>query len=296
MNKPKKIAVLYGGQSEEKEVSVRSGTNVHAALKRKGYDAVLIDPSKETIPPNINTAYICLHGKGGEDGCIQGHLTLLNIPFTGPGILSNAISMNKIIAKQIVSANGIKTPKFEKIKEAKTNLNYPFVLKPACTGSSIGVYLIKTEKDFHDKFNILTKQFSDILVEEYIKGTEVTVGIIQEHNQLTVLPILQLVTKNEFYDYEAKYTNGLTNFIVPAQISKTTEHKVKEMAINVFKSLKCKSVSRIDMIIDDKNEVYFIENNTSPGMTDTSDLPAQAKAAGINYDSLVERIMHSASL
>ncbi|HAR63341.1 MAG: D-alanine--D-alanine ligase [Candidatus Margulisiibacteriota bacterium] len=291
-----KVAVLMGGNSPEREISLRSGKNVLNSLLRQGYDAIGIDPSVQSIPTDIDAAYITLHGEGGEDGVIQGVLTHMGIPYTGPKILASAIAMDKIFTKRILLSSGIPTPLFEIITGSKTTLQFPFVLKPSNAGSSIGVFIIKNQKDFDEKYASISQQFDSIFVEEYVHGKEVTIGIVDLDNQLKVLPILQLIPHNEFYDFDAKYTKGKTDFILPAPLSKNTEAKVQDIAMATYRAIGCRSVSRIDMLIDKNDEITVLEVNTSPGMTDTSDLPAQAECAGISYDELVSTIMNSASL
>jgi len=285
-----------GGNSPEREISLRSGKNVLNSLLRQGYDAIGIDPSVQSIPTDIDAAYITLHGEGGEDGVIQGVLTHMGIPYTGPKILASAIAMDKIFTKRILLSSGIPTPLFEIITGSKTTLQFPFVLKPSNAGSSIGVFIIKNQKDFDEKYASISQQFDSIFVEEYVHGKEVTIGIVDLDNQLKVLPILQLIPHNEFYDFDAKYTKGKTDFILPAPLSKNTEAKVQDIAMATYRAIGCRSVSRIDMLIDKNDEITVLEVNTSPGMTDTSDLPAQAECAGISYDELVSTIMNSASL
>lgn len=290
------VLVLSGGNSPEREISLRSGKNVLNALLRKGYAAVEVDPSREAIPKNVDAAYIALHGEGGEDGVIQGVLTHMGIPYTGPKILSSAIAMDKIFTKHVLQSAKLPTPKFEIITSPHTKIPFPVVLKPASAGSSIGVYIIKDQTSLHAIFDQVHTQFSTIFVEEYIHGKEITVGIIENEGNLQVLPILQLVPHNEFYDFEAKYTKGLTDFILPADLSPTMTKNVNDLAMKTFNSLNCRSVSRVDMIITPEENIHILEVNTSPGMTDTSDLPAQALSAGIQYDDLVQIIMESASL
>lgn len=291
-----RVAVLMGGISSESEVSLRSGNNVYQALINKGYDAVKIDPFKEEIPRDIDAAYNTLHGQGGEDGVIQGVLTFMGIPYTGPKIASSAISMDKVLTKQILISNKIPTPEFEILTSHQTSLDFPLIIKPADGGSSIGIAIIKNQQELNEHYEQLSREYNKIFVEQFITGKEITVGIIQKPEELQILPILQLKSHNEFYDYEAKYTHGKTEFILPANISETATQKARQIALDAFNALDCKGVSRIDMIVDDNDDVYVIENNTNPGMTDLSDLPAQAKHAGIEYDDLVQIIMESASL
>ncbi len=300
-----KIGVIMGGPSSESKVSLRSGENVFKALKRKGYDVVKIELDKniyENIKKSgINLAYIILHGTPGEDGSIQGFLEICGIPYTGSGIIGSAISINKIIAKQIFQANGISTPPFfilgsdydKKVRDKIVDLGFPLILKPTFEGSSIGVEKIENEDELDKSIDRLLNKYKGGIIEKYIKGKDITVGVIEDDTRLRVLPILELVPENEFYDYEAKYTKGKTKFIIPARLSDKVTKIVKETAIKAHRSVWCYGVSRVDMIVSDDN-IFVLEVNSIPGMTETSDLPAEAAAIGIGFDELVEIILKSA--
>lgn len=298
-----KIGVILGGSSSEREVSLRSGENVFQALKRKGYNIVKIDLDKNIVDKlkseKIDLCYIILHGAPGEDGSIQGLLEILQIPYTGSGILGSAISLNKIVTKQLFIANNIPTPKAVIIRDGIYNedelktLKFPVMLKPVAEGSSIGVKKINNLKEFKDNIDEFIKKYNSGLIEEYIKGKDITIGVIEDDKSIKALPILELVPENEFYDYEAKYTKGKTKFILPANLSKELTEKAKKLAIKAHKSLWCYGVSRVDMVVQGEN-IYVLEVNSIPGMTETSDLPAEAKADNIEFDDLVEFILKSA--
>lgn len=301
-----KIAVLCGGLSSEREVSLRSGKNVFEALKRLGYtDVELIDVDKNVakilIEKEIKVAYNALHGKYGEDGCIQGTLELLGIEYTGCGVFSSATCINKEYTKTVLRKFNLPLIKSvfvkqgEDVKTAAEGLKYPLMLKPVCEGSSIGMYKVNKPEELEELYKKSSQCKQDILIEEYIVGTCATVGVLDSNGKTFATEILELRPKNEWYDYEAKYTKGMTEFILPAELSDEMTKSVKEKAIQAHKACECAGVSRVDFLISD-GIPYILEINTSPGMTDTSDLPAQAKVMGISYDELVEMILNNAGL
>jgi len=299
-----KIAVLCGGRSSEREVSLRSGKNVYESLKKQKFNAVMMDIDGDLISKlkknKIDVAFIVLHGKYGEDGTIQGLLEIAGIPYTGSGVLASALAMNKVASKRIFEAMGIPTPKFIEVKadkgieeeaaRIKRIFPFPMVIKPLCEGSSMGVSIVKNPEDFEKTLFTTVDKFGDAFVEEYIKGREITVGILGEEP----LPILELVPKSDFYDFESKYTEGGTQFIIPARLSPPLYKKAQEVAVLAHKALGCRGVSRVDMIVASNHIPYVHDVNTIPGMTNQSDLPAEAKHAGISFDELVVRILESA--
>ena len=303
-----KIAVLCGGLSSEKEVSKRSGKNVHAALKRLGYNNAEIVEVDENIAEKLKAggyiaAYNALHGKYGEDGCIQGILELLKIPYTGSGVMASAICMNKEYTKRVLSTNtniplikSVFIKKGENVLEKCRNLNYPLITKPVCEGSSFGMTKVNTEEELLPAYKEAIKYNDDVLVEEFINGFFITVGVLEKDNETFATEILEIRPKNEWYDYEAKYTKGMSDFIVPStSLSEKATKEIKKISIEAHKTAGCSGVSRIDfMVMNDRP--YFLEINTSPGMTDTSDLPAQAAVMGISYDDLVLMILNNAGL
>lgn len=306
VNENAKIAVLCGGPSSEAEVSRRSGKNVFNALKNLGYkNAELIEVdeniAKTLRDKNIEVVYNAMHGKYGEDGCIQGMLEVMQIPYTGCGVMASSVCMNKEYTKNILKGAGIPLIKSvlirkgEDYKEKIKELKYPFMLKPVSEGSSIGMYKVNTPEEMEECFQKSAQCGQDVMVEEYLIGTSTTVGVLEDADGLFATEILEFRTKTEWYDYEAKYTAGMTEFILPAELSDEMTEKVKQIAIDAFKACDCRGVSRVDFLIAD-NTPYVLEINTSPGMTDLSDLPAQSKAMGIDYDSLVQIILNGASL
>jgi D-alanine-D-alanine ligase len=302
----KKIGVLMGGLSSEREISLRSGDNIFRALKKLGLNTVKIDVGRgicdDLKKEKIDIAFIALHGKYGEDGAIQGLLEIAGIPYTGTGVLGSAIGMNKAVTKKILSESGIPVPKSisiqsgdnEKlIRSIQSGLGYPVVLKPNCEGSSIGVVLIKDEEELRKALPSYQKDYPDSFIEEFIKGREITIGVVGDSEKVDILPILELKPKNEFYDFEAKYTKGMTDFEIPAKLSGESEKIVHEYCRTAFRALHCNGVIRLDAILDSNEKPYFLEINTLPGMTDTSDIPAMAAVSG-SFEEIAVRILDGA--
>lgn len=301
-----KIAVLYGGLSNERAVSLRSGKNVFEALKRLGYRNVELVDVDENIAQvlkdkEIEYAYNALHGKYGEDGCVQGVLELLKIPYTGCGVMASSVCMNKQYTKDVLKAYGVNliksvfVKKEENVLEKIADLQYPMMIKPVCEGSSIGMAKVHNEDELKTAFEESIKIGQDIMIEEFLVGTDLTVGVLQDGENTFATEILQMHVEGGWYDYKAKYTKGMTEFILPARISDEETKQIKQMAIDAFNALGCKGVSRIDFLLSD-GIPYILEVNTSPGMTDLSDLPAQAQKCGIDYDNLVQLILNGAGL
>lgn len=306
IDKNTNIAVLAGGMSNEREVSLRSGKNCLAALHRLGYkNAIMIDVDKNIVQNlrenKIEVAYNALHGKFGEDGCIQGVLEILGIKYTGCGVMSSALCMNKYYTKEMLKSAGIPlinsvfVRKGDNLLEKVKPLKYPLMIKPVCEGSSIGMYKVSNESELIEKYNEAAKLNQDILIEEFLTGISATVGVLQNKDELFATAILEFRTKTEWYDFEAKYTQGLTEFILPAEFSPELTKQIQNIAIKAHKACGCNSLSRVDFYVVD-GIPYVLEINTSPGMTDLSDLPAQSKCIGISYDQLVQLILNSAGL
>ncbi|PCG20422.1 D-alanine--D-alanine ligase [Brachyspira sp. G79] len=303
--KSKKIAILHGGQNEEREVSLRSGKNVYKALtsfEELKDNCILIDVQdtydlvKTLKENNIEYCYNILHGTSGEDGTIQGLLESLNIKYTGENILVSAVCMNKVYTKRIWKSSNVSTADFVLLKDVKDvnntsagGLNFPIIIKPISSGSSVGVSLIKTKEEFDNTLKKI-EDINNYFLEPYIKGKEITVGLVKEEDDIYVFPILGINSKNEIYDYDAKYTPGKTELEVPAKISKEIENKVIETCKRAYTVLGCGGLSRIDAIIVN-DEVYLMEVNTQSGMTDTSDIPAMAKSCGIEFEDIALYIL-----
>lgn len=297
-----------GGRSGEREVSLRSGKRIFDSLKKQGFNVISMDLEDDLVSrlkaQKIELVYNILHGRFGEDGMVQGLLEMAGIPYTGSKILASALAMNKLASKRVFDAVGIPTPKYLEVdascdvkREANRiikNFPFPLVLKPTSEGSSLGVTVIKDKKDLPAILEKTVAEFKDVFVEEYVKGQEITVGVLGTNCDLQALPILELAPKNEFYDFHAKYTAGMTEFILPARLSDSLTKKVQETAVRAHKALGCYGVSRVDMIVGPDRVPYVHEVNSIPGMTDRSDLPAEALHAGISFDDLVVRILASA--
>lgn len=301
-----KIAVLYGGLSSEREVSLRSGKNVYESLLRLGYKNTRLfdvdkDIAQKLTEEGIKVAYNALHGKYGEDGCIQGALELLGIEYTGCGVFSSATCMNKDHTKNVLKnfdiplIKSVLVKRNENVTKKVQGLKFPLMLKPVSEGSSIGMYKVNTPEELEELFEKSLACKQDVLIEEFLVGICATVGVLDNQDDTFATDILELRTKTEWYDYEAKYTHGLTEFILPAEISPELTKSVKEIAVKAHKACACSGVSRVDFLIVDEIP-YVLEINTSPGMTDLSDLPAQARSMGISYDQLVLIILNNAGI
>ena len=294
MNKPKKIAVLMGGPGEEKDVSLKSGEAIKKALNNNGYDvtSIILDTKLEKLVKellSVDLVFLGLHGNIGENGTIQGFLDALGIIYTGSGPLSSAICMDKNISKIIAKNNGIMTPKWKLcdtvIDDAK--MNYPVIVKPNGQGSTVGLRIAHNESELKPALEYAFNYDNSVLVEEYIKGRELTVMLIDGKAQ----PVCEIIPSHEFYDYECKYTAGMSKYICPAEIDDNISNYVKKISENLFDLLKCENYSRADFRMDDQNKFWFLEMNTLPGMTDTSLAPMSALAAGISFNELIDKIV-----
>lgn len=305
----KRIAVLLGGKSGEREVSLRSGARVISALQNLGANPITIDPISDDWIDKIRSeaieiAFLALHGKGCEDGTIQGVLDAFEIAYTGSGVLASALAMNKIMTKRVLSTTNIPTPDYlavdseadlpKQCDEAVDRLGLPLVIKPTSEGSSIGVSIVKDIPELKRIAHKTQYEFGEIFIEKYIQGQEITVGLLGMKENLRALPVLELVPKREFYDYEAKYTEGMTEFILPARLSDPLTRRVQEIAVDTHRAIGCWGASRADMLVGTDGSPYVMELNTLPGLTELSDLPAQAEADGISYDNLIFEILTSA--
>lgn len=305
VSKPK-VALLYGGTSGEREISAKSAAEVHKALTALNYPVkkVLVDnkliPKLKRIKPDV--AFVALHGGSGEDGTLQAILGILNIPYTGSGVLASALAMNKTLAKRLFIANHIATSPFLTVrKESSTGLGgrikksfgFPAVVKPPSQGSTIGLSIVSQEKDLPKALKAGFEWENELLVEKFIEGTEITVGVLGD-KKLLALPTLEITTETGFYDYNTKYTDGLSNHIIPARISPQQRRQAKKAAILAHKVLGCAGFSRADFIVPKKGEPLILEVNTIPGLTKLSLFPDAAKAAGIEFNDLVVRLVDMA--
>ncbi len=306
--KTKTIGVLMGGLSGERDISLRSGENCLRALRSRGFRVVAIDAVRDVAQrldeEGVEVAFLALHGRYGEDGTIQGLLEMMGIPYTGSGVLASALGMNKTAAKKVVLASGIKTPHYCELnpdddpRSAATRveaaLGLPVMLKPVEEGSSLGVFKCRTAEELRPAIGHGLAEFGAMFAERFVPGTEITVGVIEREGAAEALPILELVPKHDFYDYEAKYTKGLTEFILPARLRPDVYARAQRTALDAFAATGCRGYARVDLMVDGEGTPWFIEVNTLPGMTELSDLPAQAAAAGISYEELVETILLTA--
>jgi len=296
--------VLMGGVSAEREISLRTGKAIAKALRERGYGACPIDVgydiAERLISEQIRIAFITLHGRFGEDGTIQGMLEIMRIPYTGSGVLASALSMDKIMSKQIFSAHAIPTPAShilqatEGVKEALEKLNFPFpmVVKPASEGSTIGVTIVHDKEGLAQAIEHARQYDHRLLLEEYIKGKEITLGVLNGQT----LPIIEIAPKAGFYDYRAKYTKGETEYILPPRIPKKAQEEAERIGLKAYRALGCEGCARVDMMADQKGQIFVLEVNSMPGMTETSLVPKAADFAGIDFPELVERILREASL
>ena len=292
-----KVAVLMGGTSNEREVSLQSGHAVLDALKNKGIDAHPLDPKIDSLEElrNFDRAFICLHGIEGEDGKMQGILDEMMIPYTGSGREASAIGMDKFISKSIWEDHNVLTPKFIKINHESNYekitqlLDLPFFVKPANSGSSIGINKVRSKEDFLKAFEEANDIDRTVIAEKMISGKEYTLPII---NQKT-LPIIEIRTKTDFYDYAAKYLRDDTEFICPTDLSLEIIKKVNLIGLRAFDLIGCKGWGRVDFIIDKNEEIFVIEINTIPGMTNHSLVPLSAKNSGISFEDLVITILET---
>lgn len=327
-SKKLRIALLLGGTSSEREISKSSSASIYTALISLGYEVILIDPAyglnqpkevKQFFEPkdyseisnanyvkalnsdllnDVDLVFIGLHGLWGEDGTVQSLLELRGLKYTGSKVLSSAISMDKIMSKILFGHYGISTPKWlsyskttaniESIKSnIKEEIGFPCVIKPNDQGSTVGLSIVKSEEEIETAVNLGFQYSSKILIEEYIDGYEMTVGIIENK----ALPVLEIKPKHGIYDFECKYTSGMSEYIVPADIPKETELLLQSQALLAFTSLECEIYGRIDFRVSKDYKIYCLEVNTLPGMTATSLVPKMAKASGIMFEDLIDRII-----
>jgi D-alanine-D-alanine ligase len=293
-----KVAVLMGGRSGEREVSLKSGAAVLAALQRQGVDAHAFDPAERPLHDieAFDRVFIALHGRYGEDGTIQGALELLGIPYTGSGVMASAVGMDKWRTKLLWRAAGTVTPDFELVTAdsdlaaIEQKLGLPLFVKPANEGSSIGISKVKQAGGLKAAYELAAKADPLVIAEQFVGGGEYTVGILGDQ----VLPIIRIVPANEFYDFEAKYLRDDTQYLCPCGLPAEQEAQIQAEALQAFRAIGGRGWGRVDFLMDAAGKHYFLEVNTSPGMTDHSLVPMGAKAAGIGFDQLVLKILEMA--
>ncbi|OEF97306.1 D-alanine--D-alanine ligase [Vulcanibacillus modesticaldus] len=300
------VAVIYGGRSREREVSLKSGKGIAKALRTKGCNVKEIDfTSKDFISElnGIDVVYLALHGRYGEDGRIQGVLDILDIPYVGSGVLASALAMDKAKAKIIFKNAGIRVAKdklvYKKdkseidIEKLTAEFEFPLVVKPNQEGSTIGLSIVKTKGELNKAIDDAFSYDDQILIEEFIAGKEVTVAVLETETEIKALPIIEIIpNKNQYYDYESKYAPGGSEHIIPARIDDKTTDLLKEWAIKAHQALGCETLSRVDFIIPNDNSLpVILEVNTLPGMTETSLYPDAARAIGLSYEDIVYKLI-----
>lgn len=297
--KKKKIGVLMGGLSPEREISLKTGKAILKGLLEKGYQAVGIDVdrtiSSRLVEEKIKVAFIGLHGSWGEDGTIQGLLEIMGIPYTGSGVLASALAMNKVMAKKIFLYHQLPTPEFQMVLSSNhrmASIALPVVVKPVCGGSTIGTTIVTSPDDMSEALQSAARYGDEILVEKYVDGVDITIGVINGEP----LPVIQIVPRSGFYDYTSKYTPGKTEYLVPAPLPRQTTEKAQALAKAAYQALECAGAARVDFRLDQKGELAILEINTIPGFTETSLLPMAAAQGGIDFSTLTERILLSARL
>ena len=292
-----KVAVLFGGISAEREVSLVSGSAVLSALQEQGIDAHGVDANPDNIDQlkaqGFDRAFIVLHGRWGEDGVVQGALQAVGLPYTGSGVLGSALAMDKVRSKQVWQSLGLPTAAYRVLRSENDldglidELGLPLFLKPAKEGSSVGIGKVNSANDLLDVYRQAAEVGDDVLAEQFIEGAELTVGVL--HGQ--ALPIVRMSTDNEFYDFDAKYKSDDTQYFCPAGLPEEQEVKIRKLALNAFNALGCEGWGRVDVMLNSKAEPVLLEANTVPGMTDHSLVPMAAKASDVNFSELVVKIL-----
>lgn len=306
-----RVGVLFGGRSAEREVSLMSGNGVVAALQSKGVDAHPFDTGLRSIAElateKFDRVFIALHGRYGEDGTIQGVLEQLGIPYTGPGVMASALSMDKVMTKRVWLTYGLPTPRFkviavtdatrEQLRTVPDELGLPLMLKAPHEGSTIGIAKVNGYSEMQEGFALCAKYDSNVLAEEFIRGRELTVPVLGSGKDARALPIVEIRAPQGNYDYEHKYFSDDTQYLCPAPLDAALTARVQKLAVEAFNALGCEGWARVDfMLRDGDNEPFLLEINSSPGMTGHSLVPMSAKATGMSYEDLCVTILRSAGL
>ena len=298
-----KVAVLFGGTSAEREVSLNSGGRVMAALQRQGIDAHAFDPAEQPLDAlkGYDRAFIALHGRHGEDGTIQGALELMHIPYTGSGVMASALGMDKFRTKLLWQAAGLPVPEYALLNaqsdfaEIEEELGLPIFVKPAHEGSSIGISKVKAPGGLAVAYAEAARYDSLVIAEKGVMGGEYTVGILGRGEDMVALPIIKIEPATEFYDYEAKYNRDDTRYLCPCGLPEAKEAEIRRQALEAFRVLGGRGWGRVDFLMDEAGDHYFLEVNTAPGMTDHSLVPMAARVAGLDYPALVRRVLELAA-
>jgi D-alanine-D-alanine ligase len=297
----KRVGVIMGGPSAERDVSLRSGHGVVKALLQKGYDTIAIDWRGQTDDlwarlrtERVDVAWIALHGTFGEDGCVQGLLECCGVPYTGSGVLPSAVAMDKVATRRIFDQESIESPRWRRYRGAAdvARIGLPLVVKPSCEGSSVGVTIVKTDAELPGALAAAQRHHGVVLLEEYVKGREINVGVLDDE----AIGEVEIRPATEFYDYEAKYLRADTQYLVPAPITDGERRTLHDLAVRAHKALGCAGATRVDLILTAEGRAVCLELNTLPGMTEKSLLPKIAAHAGMDYATLVERILATAAL
>jgi D-alanine-D-alanine ligase len=306
-----KVAVLMGGKSAEREVSLMSGAGVLKALQSKGVDAHAFDPAERDLVElkrkGFKRCFIALHGRFGEDGTVQGALELLGIPYTGSGVMASAIAIDKVMTKRVWLAEGVPTPQYKLLRRGAyerdevikipDELGLPLIVKPAREGSSIGVAKVQGYSEMQEAVEAAAALDADVLCEQFIAGDEVTCPILGTGADARALPVIRIVAPEGNYDYQNKYFTDDTKYLVPCGLPEGEEQAIQELVVKAYRVLGCRGWGRIDVMIDAKTrKPYLLEINTSPGMTGHSLVPMSARAAGISYEDLCLQLLASAAL
>lgn len=298
-SKQTRVGVLMGGMSTERGVSMKSGKAVLAALKARGWNAVAIDMgpdlAKRLDEEAIEVAWLALHGQFGEDGCVQGMLEILRIPYTGSGASSSSAAMDKIITKRCLEGAGIPMPADRTWRRGESlpdGITYPVVAKTPEGGSTLGIQICADEPTLLQALEALKEMDDEVLLESFVSGREITVAVLDGES----LPVVEIQTDSGFFDFDAKYTKGATRYLVPAPLPEKVSFRAQQDAATAYRLLGLHGIARADFIVDDEGVAYFLEINTIPGMTATSLSPMAADEAGISFEELVERILLSARL
>lgn len=303
--KPLRVAVIMGGTSTEREISLKTGQQVAAALRSRQHYVEELDVTPDLatalLRGNFDVVYIALHGRYGEDGCIQGFLEILGLPYVGSGVLASAIGMDKFTSRRLLEKEGLPVPPYlairerelsspeELVKKVEASFGFPVVVKPNAQGSAVGVTIIRKPEDLYVTVRETLSYDGLVLVEKYLPGKEVTVTILG-NDPPEALPVIEIVPRKEFYDYEAKYSPGMSEHLIPARLSQDLTRAVQEISVRAYQVIGCRDFARVDLLVWGDTP-YVLEVNTLPGMTATSLVPDAARAVGIDFPSLVEKLL-----
>ncbi len=301
-----KVAVLYGGRSAEREISLRSGSMVLAALNRAGVAAFAFDPAERPLEDlrsgGFDAAFIALHGKWGEDGTVQGALELMGIPYTGPGVMASALAMDKLMTKRIWDSVGLPVPDHEVLTATSRSgaivdrLGLPLIVKPSREGSTLGLTKVERASQLRAAWRTAAACDDCVIAEAFVAGRELTVAVLGAGAKARALPVIEIRAPGGNYDYENKYFSDATEYLCPAPLSRPLTRRVQELSVAAYRALDCEGWARVDLMLDADEQPFLLELNTSPGMTDHSLVPMAARAQGMDFDALVLRILADASL